>query len=67
MVRLKPKKDRLFLTEKEKQNHELQIKKLCDYYKIPYYISEILLTEIKKDNNPKNEHFKNSAKILGLV
>lgn len=46
---------------------KVKLKKLTDHFGLPAHNGELLLSEIKLDNNPVNDKFRKAAKYLGLL
>ena len=67
MVKVKSINERLFASKKDKINLKQRLKQLTDESKLPEYMGELFLNEIRLSTDEANRHLRERAKILGLI
>jgi hypothetical protein len=43
------------------------LEKFCDEFKVPHYMGNLFINELRADSNPINDSARNYAKFLGLI
>lgn len=67
MVKVKNINERLFSSKKDKIDIKAKLKQLTDASKLPEYMGELLLNEIRLSTDEENRHLRERAKLLGLL
>jgi len=66
MVKLKSVGDRVFYNHKNIKDKKEKLKQLTDASKLPAFMGELLLAEIKISTDKANKHLRERVKMLGL-
>jgi hypothetical protein len=67
MVKIKNINERLFASGKDKADLKQKLKQLTDESKLPEYIGELFLAEIRLSTDEANRHLRQRAKWLKLM
>ena len=59
--------DKLNLTDAEKLELKKKLKQLTDASKLPEYMGDLFLEEIKLSTDEANAHLRERARLLGLM